>query len=67
MFLDDGRKLEYPERNHTYTGKNMQTLHRKAPAGIQTRNPATNGIVVYKENKVQIHNQLAATGKLSNM
>ena len=38
MFLDSGRKPEYPERTHTY-GENMQTPHRKAPARSWTGNP----------------------------
>jgi len=33
MILDGGRKPEYPERTHAYTGRNMQTPHRKVPAG----------------------------------
>ena len=34
MFLGSGWKQEYPERTHVYTGENMQTPHRKDPAGI---------------------------------
>ena len=33
MFLDGGRKPEYPEIPRIH-GENMQTPHRKAPAGI---------------------------------
>ncbi|MEQ2298560.1 hypothetical protein AMECASPLE_006483, partial [Ameca splendens] len=37
MFLDCGRKLEYPERTHACTGENMQTPCRKTPAGKRTQ------------------------------
>lgn len=38
--LDCRRKLEFPERTHVNTenAKNMQTPHRKSPAGSWTRN-----------------------------
>ena len=32
MFLDSGRKLEYPQRTHAYTGRTCKP-HRKAPPG----------------------------------
>ena len=38
MFLGGGRKPEFPE-NPRIHGEKRQTLHRKAPAGIQTWNP----------------------------
>jgi len=35
MFLDSGRKLDYPERTHTYTGRTCK-LHTERPqAGIE--------------------------------
>jgi len=39
MFLDGGRKPEYPERNHIH-GKNMQPPHRKGPSWDSNHEPS---------------------------
>lgn len=37
MFLESGRKLEYPRENTSKLGEYMQTPHRKTEAEIQTQ------------------------------